>query len=138
MIKEWLLIVRSSDSKITKLYRINGTVKDVIKTVELLEKEREEQTSWFNSEVEENYFYRTYDHVSYEATAKKVETISLNGMYRFALMYENLDTKLRYEREKRIIEKRGMNIYDYVWSEGKRLAMSNEHLLDVRLIEKEV
>lgn len=137
MIKEWLLIARSSDGKITKLYRINGTVKDVIKTVELLEKEREEQIPWFN-EVEEDYFYRAYAYVSYEATSKKVEALSLKGMYRFALMYENLDTKLRYEREKRIIEKDDVNIYDYVWSEGKRLAMSNEYLLDVRLIEKEV
>ena len=139
MREEWTLIVKNEDGEITKLYRIDGTLKDVFRAVELLQKSYEESESgWLSSECRKNYFFRKYYNASYEATSEKLETISIKGMYIFAFLYENTVTRLRYEREKRIIEKDGMNIYDYVWSEGKRLALSNEHLLDVRLIEKEV
>ena len=139
MREEWTLIVKNEDGEITKLYRIDGTLKDIFRAVELLQKSYEESVSeWLSSECRKNYFFRKYYNASYEATCVKTETISIKGMYIFALLYENTDTRLRYEREKRIIEKDEMNIYDYVWSEGERLALSNERLLDVRLIEKEV
>lgn len=133
MKKDWYIIKSNEDNTENKLYYINGDKSDIqhfINTDNVYGTLSDKYDS-------DDYIMRKYSNGKrYDCFSLITEVVVIEHVYRFALLYENTRTKLRYEREKVIVKKEGMSLYNYVWDEGKRLELADEHLMDVRLIEK--